>query len=519
MRLGIDFGTTRTVVSAALDGRYAVASFELGDGFCDYLRGLAVQLGDTLHFGHEAAALLAQGAPGVTGVVRSVKRAVSELGPDERVEALRGRPVTALELATAYLRWVHVAIRTRSNLELGEGEPLQVMAAVPAGAGSRQRFLTIEAFTRAGFEVAGLVNEPTAAAVEYAHRHLKGVGKRSPKRYVVIYDLGGGTFDTAAVSLEGGRRFSLLRSEGVPTLGGDDFDERVLQLALERAGVSVDSLTPANRVAALESCREAKEGLKPASRRLLVDLTSHATALPGELGPVVLSTRELYAACQELIDRTLAPVERLFAGLREHGSDPDNTRELGGLYLVGGATAFPAVARALRKRYGRKIILAPQPHASTAVGLAIAGDPDAGVLVREATTRYFGVWREAANGSEIVFDPIFGRDVLPGEAAVVAERRYTPAHAVGHLRFLECSALGHGGRPEGQLTPWPTVLFPYDPLLADHPDLDACAVARRPDGPRDHVIETYTYERDGTIALKIENATRGYRQTYVLGAR
>ncbi len=517
MRLGIDFGTTRTVVSAALDGRYAVVSFELGDGFCDYLRGLAVQLGDTLYFGDEAAALLTRGAPGVTGVVRSVKRAVSERRPQDRVEALTGRPVTALELATAYLRWVHVAIRTRSNLELDEGERLQVMAAVPAGAGSRQRFLTIEAFTRAGFEVSGLVNEPTAAAVEYARRHLKGVGKRSPKRYVVIYDLGGGTFDTAAISLEG-RRFSLLRSEGVPTLGGDDFDERILELAIARAGAGV-TMTPANRVAALERCREAKEGLTPASRRLLVELSSPASAQAEEPAPVVLSTRELYAACGELVECTLAPVERLFAGLRDHGIDPDNTRELGGLYLVGGATAFPAVARALRKRYGRKIILAPQPHASTAVGLAIAGDPDAGVLVREATTRYFGVWREGANGREIIFDPIFSRDALPGDAAVVAERRYTPAHAVGHLRFLECSALGQGGRPEGQLTPWPTVLFPYDPILVDHPALGTCSVSRRPDAPRDHVVETYTYERDGTIALQIENATRGYRQTYVLGAR
>ncbi|MCA9714706.1 MAG: Hsp70 family protein, partial [Myxococcales bacterium] len=194
MRLGIDFGTTRTVVSAALDGRYPVASFELADGYRDYLRGLAVQTGDALHFGDEAAALLADGAAGITGVVRSVKRAITGLAPDDRVDALAGRPVDALELAAAYLAWLRDAIRTRSNLEVAPNEPLEVTIAVPAGAGSRQRFLTLEAFTRAGFEVAGLVNEPTAAAVEYAHRHLKGVGKRSPKRYVVIYDLGGGTF-------------------------------------------------------------------------------------------------------------------------------------------------------------------------------------------------------------------------------------------------------------------------------------------------------------------------------------
>ena len=69
-----------------------------------------------------------------------------------------------------------------------------------------------------------MVNEPTAAAIEFAHRNLGTIGKRSPKRYVVVYDLGGGTFDTSAVSLEH-RRFELIASEGIGELGGDDFDQ------------------------------------------------------------------------------------------------------------------------------------------------------------------------------------------------------------------------------------------------------------------------------------------------------
>ena len=89
------------------------------------------------------------------------------------------------------------------------------MVAVPANSSSRQRWLTLEAFRRAGFEPIGMLNEPTAAAVEFAQRHLD-LGKKSPKRYVVVYDLGGGTFDTSAVSLEG-RRFELIASEGLAT--------------------------------------------------------------------------------------------------------------------------------------------------------------------------------------------------------------------------------------------------------------------------------------------------------------
>src|SRR5262249_30262533 len=145
--------------------------------------------------------------------------------PDD--EVLPG--ITALELITQFLVKLRSSLVERSNLEIDEAEPLEVMAAVPASAASRQRWLTLEALRHAGFAPIGLVNEPTAAAIEFAHRHLD-LGKRSPKRYVVVYDLGGGTFDASAVSLEG-RRFDLIASEGLAHLGGDDFDELIVRAA------------------------------------------------------------------------------------------------------------------------------------------------------------------------------------------------------------------------------------------------------------------------------------------------
>src|SRR5690606_18708167 len=118
-------------------------------------------------------------------------------------------------------------------------------------------------------------------------------------------------------------------------------------------------------------------------------------------------------------ERTLEETDRLFERLRERGIDPagrsesaplhlrpDDTRALGGLYLVGGAAAFPAVARKLRARFGKKLQVAPQPFAATAVGLAIAADPAAAVMVRESATRHFGVWREAEGGADKIFDPL-----------------------------------------------------------------------------------------------------------------
>src|SRR5690606_27645379 len=141
--------------------------------------------------------------------------------------------------------------------------------AVPANAASRQRYLTLEAFRRAGFTPVAMLNEPTAAAVELAHLHLGELGKKSPKRYVVVYDLGGGTFDTSAVSLEG-RRFVLIASEGIAERGGDDFDEIVLHAACSQLGIPMPTGAP--RAAALERAREAKESLRTASKKLLVDL-------------------------------------------------------------------------------------------------------------------------------------------------------------------------------------------------------------------------------------------------------
>ncbi len=185
------------------------------------------------------------------------------------------------------------------------------------------------------------------------------------------------------------------------------------------------------------------------------------------LEPVTLDLARLYAETQPLVTRTLNELDSIFDQVRGFGIDPENPRELGAVYLVGGATAFPLVTRSLRERYGRKVLLAPQPHAATAVGLAIAADPDSGIFVREAVTRHFGVWREGERGREKIFDRIISKGALPEDGRLLIERRYRPVHAVGHLRYLECSGLGTGGEPAGDLTPWGEILFPYDPALAD----------------------------------------------------
>ena len=489
MRLGIDFGTTRTVVAAVRDGRQPVATFDEGGEFRDHVPGIAALRDGELLVGWEAARALDQGTTDHT--IRSIKRVATTLPPDAEVPDLPG--ITALDLVTAFLSELRRALVERSNLECTHDE-LEAMVAVPANSASRQRWLTLEAFRRSGFVPVGLVNEPTAAAIEFAHRHLGEVSRKSPKRYVVVYDLGGGTFDTSAVSLEG-RRFDLIASEGLARCGGDDFDALILEIA----GVQPTAT-------ALERARDAKETLRPTSKKLLLDLGAEQ---------ISVDVAELYARAQPLIDRTLAQTELLFDRLRKRGIDTEDPRELGGLYLVGGGAAFPPVGRALRARFGKKLQLAPQPFAATAIGLALAADPGANVMIREAVTRHFGVWREADGGIDRVFDPLLGKDT---EAPVMVSRRYRPTHAVGHLRFLECGALDASGQPVQDLVPWTDVYFPYDPSLADRAELATVPNSRNSDLMVNEIAETYTYTRDGMISVHIENVVRGYARTYKLGA-
>ena len=500
MRLGIDFGTTRTVVAAASDGRHPVISFDLGDRWADHIPGIAARVGDELRFGWEAVEAVGQNRS--DAVVRSLKRVITERAPDAMVENLNA---SAEQLLVGFAKHLAGWIQTRSTLE--ESSSHEALIAVPAAASSRQRYLTLEAFDAAGFRVLGMLNEPTAAAIEYAHQNQTVLSERSPKRYVVVYDLGGGTFDTAAVSLEG-RNFGLLATEGIGQLGGHDIDEAILQLAARRWDLRPGDLNDSERHMLLEACREGKEAVRPQSRRLLVEP-------PQGPPPILVNLSDLEPLIEPFIERTLQKVDELFAQLPSHGVDPDDTRQLGALYLVGGAAAFPLVARRLRQAHGRKIRLCSQPHAATAVGLAVAADAEAGIFVREATTRCLGVWRE--RGNEKVFDPIVDKGLLPAtEGAVVVRRTYQPAHTVGLLRFVECSKVGEDGQPGGDLTPFARVAFPYDPALAQSAP-DQLTVRLAPELKTERICETYTYAADGTISVAIENETRGYRKSWVLG--
>jgi molecular chaperone DnaK len=503
MRLGIDFGTTRMVVAASDRGNYPVLSFECPDGSSrEWVPSLVAVRGEERLYGWEAWA--AYGEPGVT-LVRSIKRVLGESGPETMVQ-LGPQQAPMGRILGEMLGALKRQILEGSSLDLKPGERLEALLGVPANANSNQRFLTVEGFGAAGFEVLGLLNEPSAASIEYAHR-LAGTDTEPEK--ILVYDLGGGTFDVSLVERED-HNHTVAATESIPTLGGDDFDDLLADLALEAAGLGGErkGLSAAEEFALIEECRARKEALHPNTRRVVVDLD----AVREGWGQATVVAADFYEACRPLVEETLHAAEDLLA--RTGAGDRVS------LYVTGGGSELPLVSRLLKERFGRHVRRSAYTRAATAIGLAIQAGETAPYQLRERFTRHFGVWREGEGGRRMVFDPLFEKGTpLPGakERALERVRVYAPAHNVGHFRYLECTHRAADGEPTGDITAWDEIRFPFDPALAGIDDLLHVTV-RRSEGPGGQSIEErYTADASGAVVVRISNVTSGYSRNYRLG--
>ena len=496
MRLGIDFGTTHTVVALVDRGNTPVVSFDGGD-FVPSLVAVAEATGER-RYGWEA--FEARHEPGWK-VVRSLKRLLDGAGPATELSVGRWK-FSLGTLLTEFFSALHRVLVEASNAGLTADEVLVAAVSVPANATTAQRFLTLEAFKAGGFAVEALLNEPSAAGFEYAHRYRRADPKRE---YLVVYDLGGGTFDASLLRMTG-KTNEVVATNGVRRLGGDDFDEAIF--ALVQARVSAGTLAGAERSLVFEECVRQKEGLSPNTRRVLVDLA----AIGKE--PLVLPVDEIYAACAPLVQRSLEAVEPLLAGGEGGGAIPWS--DIAGLYVVGGGALFPLVTRVLKERFGEKRVRrSPHPFAATAMGLAVFLDREAGWALSDKLSRHFGVFRESDAGSDVVFDPIFPKGTaLPGTGAppVTVVRRYRAAHNVGHFRFLECTRLS-AGRPDGDVTPWDEVFVPFEPGLRSA-ELPGAPIVRRADGPE--VVETYALGSEGAVSVTVTDTTDGFTRAFTL---
>jgi molecular chaperone DnaK (HSP70) len=515
MKLGIDFGTTRIVAAAVDRGNYPVVRFESSDDTLrDWYPPLIAVRGEQRLYGWEAFAVQSERE---WTVIRSIKKLLSDSGPHTRIE-VGGQAWPLHQLLEELTANLKESLLSRSTAPGSPGEPLEIYLGVPANANSNQRFLTSEAFRASGFDVLGLLNEPSAASIEFSHRHRDSLGSKDTTS-LLVYDLGGGTFDVSLVSLQG-HTHTVLGSEGISTLGGDDFDDILAEIALETAGIDQqarDSMTQAELFRLEQECRQRKEAINPNSRKVVVELEG----VRGWWGEVAVPVKDYYARCEALVEETMLAVDHLLA---RHGfvesADEQDGRRLDAVYVAGGGSELPLVPRGLRERFGRRVRRSAHGHLTTAIGLAIQADETAGYVLRDRFTRYFGVWREWDDGRGIAFDPLFTKETpLPGprEAPLVINRHYVPVHDVGHFRYLECSHLSELGQPTGDITLWDEIRFPFDPALRERNDLRDISVNRSLHAAGQQIEEAYTCDGGGSLAVAITNHSGGYTRQFQLG--
>jgi len=284
-------------------------------------------------------------------------------GRDDTVDVqVRDRYYTPQEISAMILQ------KLKQNAEAHLGESIsQAVITVPAYFSDAQRQATKDAGTIAGLEVLRIINEPTAAALSY------GLDKQDQDQTILVFDLGGGTFDVSVLQLGDGV-FEVKATSGNNHLGGDDFDESVLNWMLETFQTDTGIELSQDKMA-LQRLREAAEKAK-------VELSSTITTsinLPfitaDETGPKHLELELTRAKFEELsshlVEATIRPMTQ---ALKDCGLSVENVDRI---ILVGGSTRVPAVQEAIRKYFGGKVPdRSVNPDEAVALGAAI----QAGVL-------------------------------------------------------------------------------------------------------------------------------------------
>ncbi len=354
--VGIDLGTTNSEIAVYQDGRPVVLADERDRVMLPSVVGLS-ETGELL-VGEEARN---QFVLYPERTVRSIKR---RMGTDARVR-LGERDYAPQEISAIILS----RLKAIAQLRLG-GPVRRAVITVPAYFSDAQRQATREAGEIAGLEVMRIINEPTAAALVYeAAQHQ---GKR-----ILVYDLGGGTFDVSVVRIEGGV-VEVISSHGNNQLGGDDFDDKIVAHVLEhlklKHGVSVSD-QPQAMARILRSAETAKKHLSDHPyARIEEEYLAVKDGKPVNLD-LELSRDEYEGMIMPFIEETLGAVH---VALESAGLASSQVDEI---LLVGGATRTPLVRRRLIEAFGREPRGEVDPDLCVAMGAAIQGAAMAGTEV------------------------------------------------------------------------------------------------------------------------------------------
>jgi molecular chaperone HscA len=375
LAVGIDLGTTNSLVASVMSGEAVV--FEDADGHA-LLPSVVRYLPPAESFaldpvvGRDAVAGQASDPRNtVSSVKRFMGRSLEDVQRHDKLPyTFVGKPgMVHVETAAGVKSPVEVsadilhALRRRAEAAMG-GELTGAVITVPAYFDDAQRQATKDAARLAGINVLRLLNEPTAAAIAY------GLDKAAEGVFA-IYDLGGGTFDVSILRLTRGV-FEVLSTNGDAALGGDDFDQRLLDWIIESAGLAPAELTAENVRILRTAAREAKERLSEFPEAIV------AAILGGGRAICLTVTRNIFATLtKDLVARTLKATR---AALRDAELA---SSELQGVVLVGGSTRMPHIRTAVADFFKREPLTDLDPDRVVALGAAmqanvLAGNRNAG---------------------------------------------------------------------------------------------------------------------------------------------
>lgn len=354
--LGIDLGTTNSEVSIIQDGKPVVLKDQDGQAILPSVVGL--DRDGRLLVGRAARnqAIL---APERT--VKSIKR---QMGLDVKV-TLGEQSFTPQEISAMILR----TLKDRAAQVLGQAVCKSVIT-VPAFFNDNQRQATREAGELAGLEVVRIINEPTAASLVYEAHATR-------RERLLVYDLGGGTFDVSIVQIEQGV-VEVLASHGDTHLGGDDFDQLLLDYVCDQFqdqhGVDLRQI-PVAKSRLLQAVEEAKKRLSTeAYTQLAEEFLAEKDGLPLHL-TMTLDRRHYEYLIAPLLNKTVKCVDDALTDAKLHAADIDK------IILVGGSSRTPLIHRLLTEQLGQAPHLEVDPDLCVAMGAAVQGGLIAGIDV------------------------------------------------------------------------------------------------------------------------------------------
>ena len=353
--IGIDLGTTNSVVSVMEGGEPVVITNPEGSRITPSVVGFTKD-------GQRLVGRLAknQAVSNPDRTISSIKRHMGD--PNYHV-TIDGKNYTPPEISAMILQ------KLKSDAEAYLGETVsQAVITVPAYFNDSQRQATKDAGKIAGLEVLRIINEPTAAALAY------GLDKDQDET-VLVFDLGGGTFDVSILELSEGV-FEVKATNGDTVLGGDDFDKKIMDWMVEQfkkengIDLSQDKMSAQRLIEAAEKAKIELSSMSQTNINLPF-ITADATG-PKHLD-LTLSRAKFDELTADLVERTMVPTRKAMEDAGLSGSDIDK------IILVGGSSRIPAVQDAIRKILGKEPSKGVNPDECVSIGAAIQG----GVLVGE----------------------------------------------------------------------------------------------------------------------------------------